>query len=457
MAGFPFRRRNSFPGGIHPAYAKAATVDKPIRRFPFAPFLVLLLAQHAGKPSRPIVRDGQEVARGQPVAEADGFMSVPIHAPASGIVRKVGPALDSSGKMSPAIVIEPFPGSDQQVTWGSPVDVDGLEPREIVQAIQDMGMVGLGGAAFPAHVKFSPPADKPIHTLIVNGCECEPYLTADHRVMVEQPERILLGTRLVQKALGAERSIIAIESNKPDAVAALRAQVERDGGPGDGGPGDGGPAVVVLETKYPQGAEKMLTQALLNLEIPSAGLPADIGVMVSNVTTLAEIGELLPQGRGLIERVITVTGTGVEKPGNYLMPVGTPLNFILAQVGLDGKAKEVIYGGPMMGKGVTFLETPITKGVSGILIATASEMAPDDRIYPCIKCAQCVNGCPIHLNPSMLGMLARKGDFEIMAEQYSLYDCFECGCCSYVCPSNIPLVQHFRIAKEVLRERRAAG
>ncbi len=441
------RRHKTFSHGVHPREAKEATARAPIRRFPFAPFLFLLLSQHTGKPSRPIVREGEDVVRGQPIAEADGFVSVPIHAPATGVIRKVGFALDADGKMAPAIIVEPYPASDQRVEWGRPVDPDGLAPAEIVQAIQNMGMVGLGGAAFPTHVKFTPPEGKHVDTLIINGCECEPYLTADHRVMVEFTEKVIIGTRLVQKALGAKRAIIAIESNKPDAAAAFEARLA----------GDAEVSVAVLATKYPQGAEKLLTKALLGLEIPSGGLPADISVMCSNVATAAEIGTLLPLGQGLIERVITITGQGVARPGNYLIPLGTPLNFVLDHVGLLREAREVIFGGPMMGKGVAFLETPITKGVSGIVVMTQEELAHQRQIYPCIRCGHCLGACPLHLNPSRLGLLARKNEFETMDERQRLFDCFECGCCSYVCPSNIPLVQYFRIAKAVLREKRAAA
>ncbi|MEE8436024.1 MAG: electron transport complex subunit RsxC [bacterium] len=467
---FSLHRFKTFPHGVHPPQVKAATCGHPIRRFPFAPFLVLLLSQHAGKPAQPIVREGQEVTRGQPVAEADGFVSAPIHAPATGVIVKIGTALDTGGKMAPAIVLKPFPGSDQQMAWGTPVDVNQLTPGEIIARIQEMGMVGLGGAAFPAHVKFTPPEGCTIDTLIVNGCECEPYLTADHRVMLEFPAEVLLGTRLVQKALGARRAIIAVESNKPDAVRALQALLASHGGGGDSGAGDsgdggedgsrrdnGGISVEVLETKYPQGAEKMLTLALLGRAIPSGKLPPHVGVMVSNVTTLAEIGALLPRGQGLIERVITIGGRGVERPGNYLMPIGTPLGFICDQVGMRGQAREVILGGPMMGRGVAFLETPVTKGVSGILVLTDAELPRARRVYPCIKCAECLKACPIHLNPSMLGALAAKQSFETMADSYHLFECFECGCCSYVCPANIPLVQLFRVAKTHLRRLKAAG
>lgn len=440
-------RRSTFSHGIHPKEAKDATRNLPIRRFPFAPYLVLLLSQHAGNPAISIVTEGQRVVRGELVAAADGFVSAPIHAPATGTIQRVGHALDADGRMAPAIVLATSRGSEQELQIGQPVDADRLNPAGIIAAIRDMGMVGLGGAAFPAHVKFTPPEGKRIHTFIVNGCECEPYLTADDRVMVEYAREAVLGALMVKRALGAGRCLLAIESNKPQAIASMSNALA----------GETGIELVVMKTKYPQGAEKMLTEALLHKEIPSGGLPADVGAMVSNVSTLAEIGTLMPRGQGLIERVITVGGSGVLRPGNYLIPLGTPLEFILEQVGLTDHAQAVVFGGPMMGKSVAFTETPITKGVSGILVMQQPELSRRAKIFPCIRCGRCVNACPLRLNPSLLGMLARKNEFDIMAEQFHLLDCFECGCCAYVCPSNIPLVQHFRGAKQVLRERKAAA
>ncbi len=436
----------TFSHGIHPVEAKEITEKRPIQRFPFAPFLTLFLSQHAGKPAKAIVREGQEVLRGEKIAEADGFMSAPIHSPATGIVKKVGFSLDFNGKMSPTIIVEPYPGASQEVLCSHPRSVEKLSPKEIIQAVQEMGMVGLGGAAFPTHVKLIPPPGKKVDTLILNGCECEPYLTSDHRVMLEFPDRIVEGARLLKKALGVQKILVAIESNKPDAAETMKKAFASEESV----------SVEVLETKYPQGAEKMLTKTLLGKEVPSGGLPADIGVIISNIATVAEIGWLLPRGEGLIERVVSISGEGVQRPGNYLIPIGTPLRFILEEVKIRGEAKQVVFGGPMMGKGVAFLETAITKGVSGILVMTPKELALPKKIYPCIRCGECVQHCPMHLNPSKLGVLARRNEFEKMGESFHLFDCFECGCCSYVCPSNIPLVQYFRLAKQVLKEKKAA-
>jgi len=402
----------------------------------------LFLSQHAGKPARCVVREGQEVRRGELLGAADGFVSAPVHAPATAVVHAVTQTLNFDGKMADAVILKPHRGSPQTVETGRPLDPAKLAPRDIVQAIQDMGMVGLGGAAFPTHVKLTPPKDCRVDTLIINGCECEPYLTSDHRVMVERPEKVVFGTELVARSLGVSRSIIAVEDNKPDAFEALLHAAR----------GRAGVEVAAVRTKYPQGAEKMLTKALLDREIPSGGLPAHVGVMVSNVATCAEIGELLPAGQGLIERVVTVTGRGVLRPGNYIIPLGTPLDFILDTVGLAAEARQVLFGGPMMGKSVTFLETPTTKGLTGIVVMTEGETAPARKIHPCIRCGSCVNACPIHLNPSRLGTLSRKGQFAAMKESYHLLDCFECGSCAYVCPANIPLVQYFRLAKTMLRK-----
>ncbi len=437
--------KKTFSHGVHPPEAKRTATD-PVRRLPFAPNLVLLLAQHLGAPSKPIVHEGQEVRRGQKIAEADGFMSVSLHAPATGVIEKIDDAMNADGAMTTAIHLKTYPGSDQSRMPAQSVDATSLDRQEIINGIQESGIVGLGGAAFPTHVKYSPPEGKQIDTLIINGCECEPYLTSDHRVMLEQPEAIALGIKIVLKATGAKRAIVATESNKRDAAEMLTQAVA------------GIPEITVetIKTKYPQGAEKMLTRALLGIDIPSGGLPADVGIIVSNVTTIAEIGGLLPAGSGLTERVITISGAGVDKPGNYLIPLGTPLDFVLESTGLNEDARQVLLGGPMMGKSVAYLNTPVTKGITGIVVMTEKESTRNGaKILPCIQCAECVKACPIHLNPSLLGRLARKDKYEVMLQDLHLMDCFECGCCSYVCPSRIPLVQLFRIAKIVNRTRSA--
>lgn len=429
--------------GVHVPEYKAQTCHLPIRRMPFAPMLVVPLSQHAGAPATSIVSEGQEVVRGEPIAMANGFVSVPMHAPATGRVERIALAPSARGELTRAIYIRPYASASQEVLYGAPQDIERMLPDEIVSAVQATGVVGLGGAAFPTHVKLKVPKGKKIDTVVVNGCECEPYLTSDHRVMLENPAEVLHGARVAMRAVGAPRAIVGVEDNKMDAVEALR---KANMGASD-------IAIEPVAAKYPQGAEKMLINVLLGREIPSGGLPSDIGVGVFNVSTLAQIGELLPCRQGLIERVLTISGPGVAKPGNYLVALGTPIRWALEQAGCTDQAASVILGGPMMGASIASFDVPITKGVTGILVLTRGN--GNLRIFPCIHCASCVNICPMHLNPSQLGMLARKERYQEMAAEYHLNDCFECGCCSYVCPSHIPLVQYFRVAKQMNREAKA--
>ncbi len=442
------KAKRTFSHGIHPPEHKDATKDKPIRRLPFPPEMIIPLSQHAGAPAVPIVREGQEVVRGEPIARPGGFVSVAMHAPATGVVRRIALAPSSAGHMVPAIHLKLHPGAGQEILYGAPVDPDALGAEETIQAIQEAGIVGLGGAAFPTHVKLAVPEGKHIDTIIANGCECEPYLTADYRTMLERPDHLFTGLRIVLRASGAKQAIIGIEDNKADAADLLASRV----------PPDLPVEIRLVEAKYPQGAEKMLIKALLDREVPSGGLPVDVHAAVFNVGTLAQIGELVPRHGGLIERIVTVTGPGVERPGNYLMPLGTPLAFVLEYTGVKPDVAEVILGGPMMGFAVGAWDIPVTKGVTGILVLTRDRMMPTTtKVYPCIRCGSCLRACPMHLNPSQLGMLASRRRYDEMAEKYHLMDCFECGCCSYVCPSNIPLVQSMRIAKGIVRQRKAAN
>ncbi|MDH3645895.1 MAG: electron transport complex subunit RsxC [Gammaproteobacteria bacterium] len=437
----------SFRHGVHPREHKEDTRGLAIRQFPFAPMLIMPLRQHLGAPAVPVVRVGQEVARGETIARPDGFMSVAMHAPASGVVRRIELAPTISGDMVESVFIEPLPADTQEVDDGEPCRLDNATPEQIMTAIQNAGIVGLGGAAFPTHAKLRFPDDKHVDTLIINGVECEPYLTTDHRVMLEQSADVIAGIRYLVKATSAVRTIIAVEANKPDAVTALSAAL----------PDDLPVDVTVLKVKYPQGAEKILIKALLKREVPQGGLPIDVGVICTNVATTAEIGRLLPRGRGIQERVITIAGPGVEKKGNYLIPIGTPVRFALEACGADPDITRVFMGGPMMGPAVSNLDIPVTKGTSGILAFTVHETAAivERKVYACIHCARCVESCPVFLNPSHLGLLAKNEQYEQMADDHSLYDCFECGACNYVCPSHIPLVQYFRLAKKMVRKLRA--
>jgi len=440
-------QKHTFKHGIHPPENKEETNGLPIRQFPFSPLIILPVAQHIGSPSEIRVREGQEVVRGQLLASASGYLSVPLHSPVTGKIRKIKDVPTISGKMVPGIYLEVSPSSTQEILEGEPVDIDKATPAEILQAIQDAGIVGLGGAAFPTHAKLKIPEGKHCDTLIINGIECEPYLTTDHRVMLEQPEDIFQGIKYLLKTTGAKRVIIGIEANKGDAAERLKGFLK---------PED--PIEVqVVPVKYPQGAEKTLITSILGKEVPSGGLPIDVNVVVVNVATTAEIGRLLPHGRGIQERVITITGPGVQKKGNYLIPIGTPLRYVLEQVGADEHLSEIYMGGPMMGVAVSNLDISIVKGTSGIVIFSEENVKRAEKIYPCIKCGACVDACPLSLNPSKLGILAKFEAYELMASDYNLMDCFECGSCSYVCPSHIPLVQYFRLSKSIVRKRKSAA
>jgi len=445
--GLPFLKRiATFEHGIHPDYHKE-TGSLPIRRMPFAPKLIVPLSQHIGKPAVCCVSVGQEVLRGQVIATADGFVSLPVHAPATGVVEAIGLMPSASGKMVDSITIRVYQADGQQVQVSTPRDVEAMDKKALLAAIQETGISGLGGATFPAHVKLSVPPETVIDTMVVNGAECEPFLTCDHRIMVERTQDLIRGIRIAMKVCGAPRTVIGVEDNKPDAIAAIQAAL----------PADGSITVQALETKYPQGAEDTIIYALLGREIPAGQRPASIGVLVNNVMTLAYLGRLLPAGEGIVERVLTVAGPAVEKPGNYIVPIGTPLRWVLEQCGAKSSAKEVILGGPMMGMTISSLDVPVTKGTSGVLaFAEAEESSDAKRVYSCIRCGECLKVCPKFLNPSQLGLLAAKREYALMSDSYNLDRCFECGCCSYVCPSHIPLVQQFRVAKAFNREKATA-
>ncbi len=447
-----FYQRFRFKGGIHPNYHKDRTSHRSIKQLPFPPRLILPLDQAIGAPAVPIVRVGQEVSRGELIADASGFVSAPIHAPATGVIKAIELKPTARGTLTKSIVIDVLPGDPQEVEVGYDQNIEAMSHDELVHAVQAAGLAGLGGAAFPSHVKLDIPKDKKAEVLIVNGCECEPYLTTDHRVMLEQTDDLLRGIKIALKATGTKHAIIGIEDNKPDAAEAIRAKLQKDDDI----------EVTMVMTRYPQGAEKLLVKSVLGKEVPEGGLPIDIGAVIHNVGTLAQMGKLLPRGEGLIERVVTITGSAVDKPGNYRIPLGTPIGFVLDTLGIDAPMESIILGGPMMGPAVGSLEAPVTKGTSGILVfhekSLANRTPADDkrnRVYACIKCGRCVDACPMHLNPAQLGWLAANREYETMQDEFHLNNCFECGCCSYSCPSNIPLVQYFRVAKATNREQQA--
>ncbi|MDP2325028.1 MAG: electron transport complex subunit RsxC, partial [Gammaproteobacteria bacterium] len=431
----------TFSHGIHPEEYKELTASCATERMPFAAEYTLPLGQHIGAPAKAIVAKGDAVRRGQMIATPGGFVSVALHSPVDGTVLGVELSETPSGAMAPAIRIRTDPFSTQQLQVLPPRPFEEMDIKEFIGSIQQSGLVGLGGAAFPAHVKFSIPEGKTCRYIMLNGCECEPFLTSDHRTMVEQPDAIVDGTAILQHFLKAEKIFVGIEANKPDAIAILTERFKRSGLPAE---------VVPLEVKYPQGAEKMLITAILGREVPSGKLPLDVEALVSNISTIAAMSLWFREGKPLIERVVTVTGTAVHRPANLLVPIGTPMEEVVAHCGgIWSEASRILLGGPMMGMVQRSLHTPVVKGTSGILILTEREVK-DLQEYSCVRCGRCVEACPMHLNPSLLGLLAKKGLWEEMEENH-VFDCFECGSCSFVCPSGIPLVQSFRVGKGLLR------
>ena len=439
-------RAVGFRHGVHPREEKALTSQLPIRRMPFPDEIVLPLRQHAGNPATLCVKVGDHVERGDPVGLADGWISVPIHASASGRVTDIDwwPHPDGTMAMSVRIAVDRYaaqlPRPRVVPHW------EGLTTDEVVRAVQDAGVVGLGGAAFPTHVKLAPLADFPLHTLIINGAECEPYLTSDHRTMAEYPARVLSGVRVMMHAMGINRCVVGVERNKPDAIAALRQAL----------PTDLDITILPLTVKYPQGAEKMLIQAVTGIEVPSGQLPASIGIVVQNVGSVAAIAEVFETGLPLIERIVTVSGHGLRRPANLIVPVGTKLRDLLAFCdGVTPDAAEVIMGGPMMGQAQANLDAPVLKGTTGVVVLEKQETRLE-QVYPCIHCGRCLEACPVFLNPSLLGDFARVGRYDDLVDLH-LADCMLCGSCAYVCPSNIPLAQLFQASKVALRRAKAGA
>jgi len=435
-------KKRTFSGGIHPPGHKELTAGLRIEQAEVPDTVFIPLAQHIGAPCHPLVQAGDYVRVGQKIGDASSFVSAPVHASVSGTVSAVqeifgfGKCIaidnDRNYTLDPSIVPRPCP--------------DELSVDELRQVVREAGIVGMGGAAFPAHVKFSPPKDKPIEYLILNGSECEPYLTADHRVMLEQPERIIAGMKYIMKMLGCSQGFIGIENNKMDAVDALTSVPGRPPGV----------QVVVLEEKYPQGSEKHLIFSCTGRQVPSGGLPLDVGVVVSNVGTSVAVADAVEKGMPLIERVVTVSGRGIFKPANYRVRIGTLVKDLVEQSGgYKGKIGKIISGGPMMGKTLYSDKVPVTKGTSGILFIPKHEINREVS-HTCVRCGRCVDHCPMFLEPTMLYKNIEKADWEAV-EAHHVRDCVECGSCSYVCPAKIPLVQYIRQGKEIVAARRQAA
>jgi electron transport complex protein RnfC len=410
--------------------------------------LCLFLSQHTGAPANAVVKAGDLVKKGQMIAEAKGAVSASIHAPTSGKVKAVEPKYQPVlGRLVDAIVIEPD-GKDEVHEGVVPraSSVDDISKEDLIKLAREAGLVGLGGAAFPVAVKLTPPSDKKIDTYLLNGIECEPYLTADERLMAEEPNEVVFGFRALMKGAGVGRGIVCIEDNKPEAISAMREAIRPFSEL----------TLAVVPAMYPRGGEKQLIQVVLGREVPPPpGLPLDVGVIVSNVGTARALASAVLTGMPLIERIVTVTGEGIQKPSNFRALIGTPVSDLVERAGgFKGTAGKVIMGGPMMGTSLKDLDSWIIKGTSGIVVLSTDQVQ-DEPVQPCLRCGKCVEVCPMNLMPVWMAVSAEHGYLDD-AEKYRVMDCCECGACTYECPSKRPLVQNIKLAKARIAARRRA-
>lgn len=429
----------TFRGGIHPTYRKELTADRPIEAAPVPEEVVIQLRQHVGAPNDPIVSVGDHVEEGQKVGSTDAFISAPVHASVSGTVKAIEDRMNFTGDPGKSVVISV--DGDQPTRWTEKRDTGGLDAEKVREIAREAGLVGLGGAAFPTSVKLSPPEDKPIDTVIINGCECEPFLTCDHRLMMERTQDLLDGLELMMHTVGAKRGVLGVEANKMDAVQKL----------GDLASSRTGIDVLPLEVKYPQGNEKMLIEAVTGRKVPPGKLPSEVGTLVQNVGTTVALQEAATAGKPVIERVLTVTGPGIKEPKNLMAKVGTSIGSLIEYCGgFSGNIGKVIMGGPMTGFAQKDLSAPVVKGTSGIVVLT-KEYLEEEAERDCVGCDQCIDACPMFLMPNLIAKYVKRGQYEKADQFGGVNDCFECGCCSYVCPAKIPHVAYARIAKAELK------
>ena len=424
-------------GGIHPQENKLSA-NHPIHEADLPKQAVIMLSQHIGAPAKPIVRKGDRVKVGTRIAELGGFVSAAIHSSVSGQVVKIDQAIDASGYPRPAVFID-VEGDE----WEAAIDRDEtlikdctFSPEEILQKIADAGIVGMGGACFPSQVKLCPPPPLKAEYLIVNAVECEPYLTADHQLMLEHADEILVGLTILMKAVRVSKAYIGIEANKPDAIRLLTKEAANYAGI----------EVVPLKVKYPQGGEKQLIDAILGRQVATGALPVSTGAVVQNVATVFAVYQAVQKNKPLFERVVTVTGKSLARPGNLLVRIGTPVNQLIEECGgLPEDTGKVIAGGPMMGKSLLNLDVPVAKGTSGVLLMGSRE-ASRGIVQPCIRCAKCVAVCPMGLEPYLLATVSAHGDFE-RVEREGILACIECGSCMFTCPSHRPILDYVRLGK----------
>lgn len=434
-----------FPGGIHPhegINGKAVTAKLPIEELPQPSRVIIPLQQHIGAPCKPLVAKGDHVKMGMMIGQPVGFVSAAVHASVSGKVVDIQPCIMANGLQQPCVIID-NDFKDEWVELTPVAEPEKMDGKALADLARNAGLVGLGGATFPHAVKFSLPPDKPVDTLILNGAECEPYLSADHQLMQEKAKEIVAGTKIILSALKIEKAIIGIENNKRDAIAAMQKACESDDSI----------SVVGLPVHYPQGGEKQLVYALTGRTVKAGGLPLDSGVIVANVGSCYALYRAVYEGRPIVDRVVTVSGC-VHKPANYLARIGTPIEWLLdTSGGMTSKAKVLLYGGPMMGMAISRLDIPVTKGCSGITALEKASAQEDES--NCIRCGRCSSVCPMKLVPSVLDKLMRKGMFD-EAERQGVMNCIECGACTWSCPAKRQLTQSCRTSKKIITQRRRA-
>lgn len=445
--------RFSFPGGTHPPEKKDLTRGKEIQPGPVVTEVAVMLSQHIGAVCRPLIRKGDAVQAGQKIGDCDAFVSAPVHSPINGKVKEVAFRSHAVLGRSLAVVIEAFPYNPTRRSYfklKDDFDVNNYSAGQICEAVRQAGIVGMGGAGFPTRVKIEPNPRLPKEILIINGCECEPYITCDYRIMLEWANQIVVGIKLARKASGCSRVIIGIEDNKPEAIEAMNQALKSFAN-------SDGIRVVPVRTKYPQGGERQLIKAILKKDVPTGGIPPMIGVVVLNVATVTAIAEAVISDLPLTHRVVTVTGEAIARPGNYYVPIGISVEDLIEFCGgVTQKSAKVILGGPMMGIAIADLKTPITKTTNAITVLTKEQIGRAKfvrRQTACIRCGRCLQVCPENLNPTKIAHAVKYNLLDV-AEKYYMSACIECGCCSYVCPANIEITGYIKTGKIFLARQK---